>query len=102
MGPPRSVAGALFVAEVVWTDTAISDLDEIVAYIEQDSPKAAERMADKIVLAALSLETAPERGRQISNGRRELATVAPYLIRYRLIGEMVRVLEIRHGARRPD
>jgi len=102
MGPPRAVAGALFVAEVVWTDTAISDLDEIVAYIEQDSPKAAERMADKIVLAASSLETAPERGRQISNGRRELTTIPPDLIRYRLTGDVLQILEIRHGARRPD
>jgi len=102
MGPPRTVAGALFVAEVVWTDTAISDLDDIAAYIAQDSPKAAERMAEKIVMAALRLETAPERGRSISNGRRELTTIPPYLIRYRLTGDIMRILEIRHGARRPD
>jgi len=59
-------------------------------------------MAEKLILAAFSPEATPGRGRQISDGRRELTTVSPYPIGYRLVGDGVQVLEIRHGARRPD
>jgi toxin ParE1/3/4 len=89
-------------AQVIWTDVAIADLERIGAYIEAFSPLAAQRMAAKLVSAALSLEQAPERGRPISGDRRELAIIPPYLIRYRIYGDIVRVLELRHGARRPD
>jgi len=38
----------------------------------------------------------------ISHGRRELTIVWPYLLRYRVDGDRVIVLEVRHGAREPD
>lgn len=100
MGRPAREACALFVAEVVWTDAAIADLDRIAAYIRQFSPLASERMAARLISAALSLETAPERGRPISHDRRELTIIPPYLIRYRMTQGQVVVLEVRHGARR--
>jgi plasmid stabilization system protein ParE len=89
-------------AQVVWTDAAIADLERIGAYIEAFSPLAAQRMASRLVAAALSLEEAPERGRPIGGDRRELAIIPPYLIRYRIQSDLVWVLEVRHGARRPD
>lgn len=59
-------------------------------------------MATHLRNAGDSLATAETRGRSISRGRRELTIVAPYLIRYRVTGDRVTVLEVRHGARRPD
>jgi addiction module RelE/StbE family toxin len=90
------------VAEVVWTRPAIASLDAIRAYIGQFSPLAAQRMAIRLVSAGMSLASHPERGRSIGRGRRELATVPPYLILYRVRGEVVEILAIRHGARRPE
>ncbi len=89
-------------AQVVWTDAAVAVLERIGAYIEAFNPLAAQRVAAKLVAAALSLEDAPERGRPIGGERRELAVIPPYLIRYRVESDVVWVLEIRHGARRPD
>ena len=88
--------------QVVWTRGAALDLQAIRAYIDQFSPLAAQRMAARLVQAARSLETLPDRGRIISRGRRELAVIAPYLIRYRHQADQVVILEIRHGARMPD
>jgi plasmid stabilization system protein ParE len=86
------------VVRVVWTRGAATELRTIRAYIAQFSPIAAQRMAARLVAAARSLETAPDRGRQISRGRRELAIIPPYLIRYRREADRVIILEIRHGA----
>jgi plasmid stabilization system protein ParE len=78
------------------------ELQAIRAYIAQFSPLAAHRLANRLIAAARSLETMPDRGRPISRGRRELALIPPYLIRYVRQGDRIIVLEIRHGAREPD
>ncbi len=69
--------------QVVWTPRALADLNAIAAHIGQFRPLAAQRMALRLRLAADSLAHHPERGRQ-SGRLRELATVPPYLIRYRV------------------
>ena len=56
----------------------------------------------RLVQAARGLEWSPQRGRNITRGRRELAIILPYLIRYRIDDEVVWILEIRHNARAPD
>jgi toxin ParE1/3/4 len=90
------------VAEVVWSRAALADLRRIIAYIHEFRPLAAQRMAIRLRSAGDSLATAEDRGRSISLGRRELTVAAPYLIRYRVVGDRVSILEVRHGARRPD
>lgn len=87
---------------VIWTRAARGDLAGIRAYIGQFNPTAAARFAIRLVLAADSLVELAERGRPIRDGRRELAALPPYLIRYRVAGDVVFVLRIRHGARLPD
>ncbi|HWA60535.1 MAG TPA: type II toxin-antitoxin system RelE/ParE family toxin [Caulobacteraceae bacterium] len=89
-------------AEVIWTRGALRDLHRIFAYIREFRPQAAARMADRIRQAAANLATEEQRGRPIGGGRRELTIIWPYLIRYRLRGSDVIILEVRHGARRPD
>ena len=89
-------------AEVVWSDRALTDFEAIIAYIvRQSRPLAAQRLGQRLLAAGDSLAGSPERGRPIKRGRRELTIVAPYLLRYRIEGERVVILEIRHGARRP-
>jgi len=86
---------------VVWTQSAIGDLTGIRQYIGQFNPYAAQRMAESLIAAASGLTDFPERGRPVGPGKRELTVVWPYVIRYRIEGERVVVLRVRHGRRRP-
>ena len=87
---------------MIWTSEAIANLDNIFRYIAGFNPSAAARLAQRLQTAANSLIDHPERGRPASRGLRELATIHPYLIRYRFSGETVVILRIRHGAQEPD
>ncbi|MDP1631166.1 MAG: type II toxin-antitoxin system RelE/ParE family toxin [Caulobacter sp.] len=88
-------------AQVTWSFQALHDLEDIRIHVAFDRPLAAERLAERLRAAAAALDTYPEGGRPISQGRRELAHVWPYLIRYRVTADSVRILEVRHAARRP-
>ncbi|MBQ1561118.1 MULTISPECIES: type II toxin-antitoxin system RelE/ParE family toxin [Caulobacter] len=88
-------------AEVVWTDRAFADIEAIVAYIASESkPLAAQRLGQKLLAVGESLRDHPDRGRPISHGRREVAFIKPYLMRYRIKGDRVFIMEVRHAARR--
>jgi addiction module RelE/StbE family toxin len=88
--------------EVVWTDTALANLQVIRAYIRQFNPAAAVKVAQSLVEAANSLSRFPHRGRPVRDTTmRELVTSYPYIIRYRVAGERVIILRIRHTSRRP-
>ena len=82
---------------------AADDLEQIRCYIANDSPAAAERVADSLLSAMQGLTEAPHRGRP---GRwpntRELI-VPPYVIPYRVRGQAVEILRAFHSAREwPD
>ena len=87
---------------VVWSNTALSHLRFIRAYVEQFNPKAARELAAGLIEAGNSLETFPHRGRIVpGTDKRELVTAYPYIIRYRIVGDVVRILRVRHTSRRP-
>ena len=85
--------------KIVWTDEAIGHLEAIVAYIAAFNPAAATRFGERLIEAADSLANFPERGREADEGRREMTTVRPYVLRYRIEGDRVVILRIRHAAR---
>jgi plasmid stabilization system protein ParE len=59
-------------------------------------------MADALFAAGDSLENFPHRGRPVpGTNSRELVSVCPYIIRYRVAGDDVVIQRVRHGARRP-
>jgi toxin ParE1/3/4 len=86
---------------IIWSPRATGDLRSIRDYIGQFNPSAASRFAARLVATAESLIDFSERGRPASGKRRELAVVWPYIIRYRVEGDRVVILRIRHGARQP-
>jgi toxin ParE1/3/4 len=52
--------------------------------------------------AGNSLEHFLHRGRSVPRtDMRELVTAYPYVIRYRVVGDVVRILRVRHTSRRP-
>ena len=48
------------------------------------------------------LELFPHRGRLVpGTDLREIVAADPYIVRYRVVGDGVRVLRVRHASRRP-
>ena len=87
---------------IVWTEEAVEHLEAIVTYVSVYDPAAADRLAQRLIELADSLAEFPDRGRNAGEGRREMTVVWPYILRYRVEGETVLILRIRHGARREN
>ena len=84
---------------ITLTAPALADLLRIRAYIGQDNPAAANRVAVQIVAACDRLEYLPERGRTgLVPGTRELVALWPYVIVYRIVSEGVQILRVWHGS----
>jgi len=89
------------VDDVVWTQRARRNLNDIGEYIAQDDPAAAERTVRRIVEQISGLAFYPRVGRAGRvEGTRELTiSDTPYIAVYRF-NERVEILRVRHGARR--
>jgi plasmid stabilization system protein ParE len=90
--------------KVFLSDEALSDLERIVAYIAPHNTVAAERMGNRLLDAALSVSTSPERGRIVPEFRRpELREIIfrSYRIIYRIndSDKSVEIVRFWHGAR---
>jgi addiction module RelE/StbE family toxin len=85
-----------------WTAQAQRDFREQLAFIRQDKPSAAERMADRIQQTVFLLERWPHLGMSLAGGRKQLAIPrTPYLVVYRFTGaEELLILRLLHGAQR--
>jgi toxin ParE1/3/4 len=85
---------------VFWTLRARRDVEVIHAHVAEAAPIAAGRLRDRLLEAADSLSTLPDRYRAAGRTR-ELVVIRPYILRYQVIGPSVFILRVRHGARRP-
>lgn len=85
--------------KIVWTDEALEHLEAIVTYVSVYDLAAAERLGQRLIAVADSLADYSDRGRDAGGGRREMTTVWPYILRYRVDEATVTILRIRHGAR---
>lgn len=87
---------------VVWTKSALVDVQKIRRYIADFNLYAARDMAARIIAAGDSLSNFPHRGRLVPNSDlREMTLVRPYIIRYRIERDRVIILRVRHSARLP-
>jgi len=87
--------------DIVWTEDALQDLDDIAAYIALDNPKAAENIVRRIGEVVASLSFFPRIGRagRIADTRELVIDDTPYIAVYRL-RDRIEVLSIYHGARK--
>lgn len=92
--------------QVVLTEDAEQDLEDIVSYIAKwDSPRAAEQVLDRILEVADSLMIAPTRGTTPNElrglGHQEFRQVffKPYRLIYRVINDQVIIYLIADGRR---
>jgi len=91
--------------EVIWTEDAVREMEEIVEFIALDDPQSAMRMAERLVKLADGLVTTPFRGRVVPeldrighHGHREVI-VSPYRIMYRVLPGKVIVDLVIDGRR---
>jgi plasmid stabilization system protein ParE len=89
--------------KVRFTPRAFSDLEDIRSYIAQFNPIAARRVVAALEGIAGRLVDLPERGQlaDLSGVRVVFAVRYPYRIYYRVAGDIVDILHIRHVARKP-
>jgi plasmid stabilization system protein ParE len=87
---------------VIWTEPALDAIGRAYDYLYDFNPQAAKRVADHIRDVGDGLENFPYRGRLVARSNmREVLTSYPYVIRYRIIGDEVVILRVRHMARKP-
>ena len=88
--------------QVIWSPSALDDVDAIAAYIARDSVDQAALLAIRLIEATDRLADFPNSGRVIPEmgdpSRREIL-VRPYRIMYRVEGDEVWITGIVHGAR---
>lgn len=91
---------------ILWSSEAIEDLMALRAYIAQDNPAAAQRVALHIVSNIEQLlPDNPHMGRpgRVSGTRELVIPQTPYIVPYRLQHRAIQILRVYHGARRwPD
>lgn len=87
--------------EVLWLKGAVTDLEEIVAYLAERNPAAAAKTAAALHDAASLLGDHPSMGRQgrISGTRELVVSRLPFVIAYRIRLGRVEVLRVIHGRR---
>jgi addiction module RelE/StbE family toxin len=86
-----------------WTRLAERDLDEIAAYIGQDSPAAAARVVLELIDQAetlLSRHTALGRPGRVLGTRELVIRGLPYILPYRLRDDAIQILRVLHTSRR--
>lgn len=94
--------------KVIWTDSAIGDLEEICEYIARDNPAASEKTGRGILSHVRILETFPFIGPAYprgASGRIREIVHGNYRIFYEVMKntKAVHVLRVWHGAwREPD
>ena len=90
--------------KVIWTETALADLEAIVTYIAQTDPGAAERLGNTIIDHVDVLRTFPRIGPRYSKARddrvREILC-GKYRVFYQIDDQFksVHILKLYHGRR---
>jgi toxin ParE1/3/4 len=91
---------------IVWSPKAIRDLISLRAYIAEESPASARRVASRILQSVGTLlPHNPQMGRpgRVPGTRELVIPRTPYIVPYRLQNRTIQILRVYHGARRwPD
>ncbi len=87
---------------VKWLQAARANLIAVSEYISQDNPDAAAKTVAAIVKAVETLENFPALGRpgRISGTREFVVSGTPYIVPYRIRGEVVQLIRVFHAARK--
>ncbi|MHB8653920.1 MAG: type II toxin-antitoxin system RelE/ParE family toxin [Terriglobia bacterium] len=86
--------------ELRWTQEAAEDLEHITDYLFKSTPEHATVLVRDIYVAPSALLTFPYRGRAgRKHGTRELVLLPlPYIVIYKISGDVIHIARILHGA----
>ena len=86
--------------QVQWTVSASSDRENTINYIAKDSLTAALSQLDEIEGQTDRLADYPKLGRpgRVKGTRELVVNRTPFIVVYRIKGEMVQILRVLHGA----
>lgn len=88
--------------KVIWSPSALRQVFRIYDYLTDFNPKATDEVFADLMQTGDGLSHFPHRGRPVPNSdMREVVTSYPDIIRYRVTRDAVRILRVRHTARRP-
>ncbi len=90
-------------AQIIWTEPALQDLNEIVEYIALDKTSAANKLVKKIFSNTERLEQFPKSGRkppELNNSRYLEIIVNPCRIFYRIEKEKIYILYVMRSERK--
>jgi toxin ParE1/3/4 len=88
---------------LIWSPESIHDLIALRAYISEDDPQAAKRIALHILHSAKHLLTEnPTVGRpgRVPGTREFVIPGTPYIVPYRVRGTTIEIARVYHSARR--
>lgn len=89
--------------QIKWHRKIRQDLREVRAAIAEDNPKAAAKVAQRILQAVERLPDNPGRPGRVMDTRELVIAGTPYLVPYRIMGDVMVILRVLHGARQwPD
>ncbi len=90
-------------AQIIWTEPALQDLNEIAEYIALDKISAANKLVQKVFSTTERLEKFPKSGRkppEIDNSRYLEIIVNPCRIFYRIEKEKIYILYVMRSERK--
>lgn len=91
--------------KIRWLRQGLGELHYAVAYVREDNPDAARRLYETVRKQLSILVDFPQFGRagRIEGTRELVVTGWPYIVTYRIKGQEVIILAVRHTAREwPD
>jgi len=85
-----------------WTVPSLNDLKDAGDFISQDSPKAAQRMAERVREAVEYLVEYPNIGRQgrVLGTRELIVSGTPFIVVYRTHESSIQILRVLHHSRK--
>jgi toxin ParE1/3/4 len=89
-------------ADLIWTEPALQQLDAIAEYIALDNPEAASRLVEKVFNSTERLQEFPQSGRipaELSSSIYREVLVPPCRIFYREDGSRVLVIHVMRDER---
>ena len=90
-------------AQIIWTEPALSDLNAIAEYIALDKPSAAINLVQKVFASTDRLEQFPESGRKPPEFKKSKyleIIVNPCRIFYRIEGDKIYLLYVMRSERK--
>ena len=86
--------------EIVWSSTAKRDIGEVIDYLSQHSPHAAEMVEEHILATVEKLALFPRLGRpgRVEGTRELVIPRLPFIVFYSVGARRITVLRVRHAA----